>query len=361
MVCIPGQAVEIPGSNNSCESLTIRRCLSVAGTDIVPLGALTPGSIPFAGPTGALTEDNPNLFWDDAGNRMRIGALASLDGRPLTVVASSVNAGIGLQSTNALGFCGIALYDELGVLRVAFGFANGTDNAFVDFAGATPAGLVIASNGAGTDKFTFFPTGAMQFHPSVAPVVSVAGAVSLAVIAGALQMSTNAGAYVPLQSAAAALTSTAVPFVNATGQLTDNVGALFWNNANEALNIITTHATDGPLFVRNNNGANTGPAAIGIVDVAGAFKTYVGFFPSAYAFAHLRSLNGIFAVTGEDIVFASQTANEHRFGVTNNSAFYQMDDGAGAAVSAAGTARIRYNAGLNIMQVSLNGGVYIPL
>lgn len=33
---------------------------------------MTPGSILFAGPAGVLTQDNPNLFWDDTNNRLGI-------------------------------------------------------------------------------------------------------------------------------------------------------------------------------------------------------------------------------------------------------------------------------------------------
>jgi hypothetical protein len=46
----------------------------------------TPGSIPFAGTSGILTEDNPNLFWDDTNNRLGIGTLAP--GYPLHVVGA---------------------------------------------------------------------------------------------------------------------------------------------------------------------------------------------------------------------------------------------------------------------------------
>lgn len=36
-------------------------------------GTMTPGSVLFAGPSGVLSQDNSNLFWDDANNRLGIG------------------------------------------------------------------------------------------------------------------------------------------------------------------------------------------------------------------------------------------------------------------------------------------------
>lgn len=48
--------------------------LAVAGTDyLAPSGALTPGSVLFASPSGQVTQDNPNLFWDDTNNRLGVG------------------------------------------------------------------------------------------------------------------------------------------------------------------------------------------------------------------------------------------------------------------------------------------------
>jgi hypothetical protein len=39
-------------------------------------GTMTPGSVLFAGPSGVLSQDNPNLFWDDTNNRLGIGTAA---------------------------------------------------------------------------------------------------------------------------------------------------------------------------------------------------------------------------------------------------------------------------------------------
>jgi len=43
---------------------------------VIGIGAvcdITPGSIPFGGSNNCLTQDNANLFWDDANNRLGLG------------------------------------------------------------------------------------------------------------------------------------------------------------------------------------------------------------------------------------------------------------------------------------------------
>jgi hypothetical protein len=39
-------------------------------------GTMTPGSVLFAGPSGLLSQDNPNLFWDNTNDRLGIGTAA---------------------------------------------------------------------------------------------------------------------------------------------------------------------------------------------------------------------------------------------------------------------------------------------
>jgi hypothetical protein len=48
------------------------------------ISALTEGSIPFAGASGALSQDNANLFWDNTNNRLGVGTNSLAD--PLTVL-----------------------------------------------------------------------------------------------------------------------------------------------------------------------------------------------------------------------------------------------------------------------------------
>ncbi|KKL71762.1 hypothetical protein LCGC14_2091620, partial [marine sediment metagenome] len=63
----------------------------------------TEGSVIFAGEGGVITQDNANLFWDDANNRLRIGTgnapISTLDimgdARTLKLILS--RGGIGIQ------------------------------------------------------------------------------------------------------------------------------------------------------------------------------------------------------------------------------------------------------------------------
>lgn len=43
------------------------------------LSSLTPGSVLFAGPSGVISEDNPNLFWDNANNRLGVATSVPQD------------------------------------------------------------------------------------------------------------------------------------------------------------------------------------------------------------------------------------------------------------------------------------------
>ena len=67
--------------------------------------ALTLGSLPFIGASGALTQDNNNLFYDDTNNRLGIGTNAPTT--PLDVFGSGIIARINGTSTNN-GFLGFA-------------------------------------------------------------------------------------------------------------------------------------------------------------------------------------------------------------------------------------------------------------
>jgi hypothetical protein len=66
--------------------------------------ALTLGSLPFIGTSGALTQDNANLFYDDTNNRLGIGTNAPTT--PLDVFGSGIISRINGTSTNNafLGF-----------------------------------------------------------------------------------------------------------------------------------------------------------------------------------------------------------------------------------------------------------------
>lgn len=68
---------------------------------------LTTGSILFAAASGLITQDNANLFWDNATNRLGIGTAAP--GVPLDVASGSIRTNSQLISTVATGTAPLAV------------------------------------------------------------------------------------------------------------------------------------------------------------------------------------------------------------------------------------------------------------
>jgi hypothetical protein len=97
--------------------------------------ALTLGSLPFIGSSGALIQDNSNLFYDDTNNRLGIGTNAPTT--PLDVFGSGIIARINGTSTNN-GFLGFA---SAGTNKWSLGNVQ-SDHRFRIFSEANSAELV---------------------------------------------------------------------------------------------------------------------------------------------------------------------------------------------------------------------------
>jgi hypothetical protein len=97
--------------------------------------ALTLGSLPFIGASGALIQDNANLFYDDTNNRLGIGTNAPTT--PLDVFGSGIIARINGTSTNN-GFLGFA---SAGTNKWSLGNVQ-SDHRFRIFSEANSAELV---------------------------------------------------------------------------------------------------------------------------------------------------------------------------------------------------------------------------
>ncbi len=97
--------------------------------------ALTLGSLPFIGASGALTQDNNNLFYDDTNNRLGIGTNAPTT--PLDVFGSGIIARINGTSTNN-GFLG---FSSAGSNKWSVGNVQ-SDHRFRIFSEANTAELV---------------------------------------------------------------------------------------------------------------------------------------------------------------------------------------------------------------------------
>lgn len=79
---------------------------------------MTPGSVLFAGPSGLLSQDNPNLFWDDTNNRLGIGTTTPV-GR-LDIRASSASAlDIGIKLRDSANAKDLFSVSNTGVLKTS--------------------------------------------------------------------------------------------------------------------------------------------------------------------------------------------------------------------------------------------------
>ena len=97
--------------------------------------ALTLGSLPFIGASGALSQDNTNLFYDDTNNRLGIGTNAPTT--PLDVFGSGIISRINGTSTNN-GFLG---FSSAGTNKWSVGNVQ-SDHRFRIFSEANSAELV---------------------------------------------------------------------------------------------------------------------------------------------------------------------------------------------------------------------------
>lgn len=108
-------------------------------------GTMTPGSVLFAGPSGILSQDNPNLFWDNTNDRLGIGIalptqklhvtgniLLSTGSNRFVRIGSGTNYWYDLQSTGD----NFQIIDGGGVPRLHISYPNGN----VGIGNTTPGG-----------------------------------------------------------------------------------------------------------------------------------------------------------------------------------------------------------------------------
>jgi hypothetical protein len=146
-------------------TLTLGGTLGVANGGTGTATAFTAGSVVFAGASGVYSQDNANLFWDNANGRLGIGtSTPSLYGRfavyPVNNTGSenhiSTVAGTGGAFTSNLR---LGVYPDNGALGcsisaiVNYTFGSGTSLAF----GTTPVGAAITDNP--TERMRIDPNG----------------------------------------------------------------------------------------------------------------------------------------------------------------------------------------------------------
>jgi hypothetical protein len=265
-----------------------------------------------------------------------------------STVASQLylSGGLGFDGTNLRAKATTAAVVEL-------------NNGNISFQGSS--GLTIGAITVMTERMLIHVGGGVEVFNSDAATVSSAsrGKLRYTTSGQKAQWSFNGGAYFDAATYAAALTAGSVVFANSSNQLAQDNARLFWNDTNKALLVTSNHATDGSLFARST--VTTGPSALGVSDSSGNFKSYWGYFNSAYAFTYMRNKSGVLSFGGENIIFGNATIATHEFGMTANSLFFEMFNGGSAAVSSANAGRIRYNTTGQKFEVSTNGGAYADL
>jgi hypothetical protein len=273
------------------------------------LSPMTAGSVLFAGTGGLVSQDNAQLFWDNTNNRLGIGT--AIPSNPLSVHTAGTSDIVSILNTTANQWATYIARDNGGTVRTAWGFGN---SASTD----TPrAGRAHWWAESGTD-FVFMRGGAIP--------------------------------------------GTALGYIhNTTGNW--NLGSTLGDPSSRLrvegrLNVVHPTTGEAAVILRSSHAA--GYTAADLYDSANAFKGGIGYGNASVGVTHLQSQ--LYCVSGgPDFQFANFTRNEVTVGMTTGSTMLQMQNGSGAAVSAANTGRIRYNTTGQKFQVSTNGTTYVDL
>jgi hypothetical protein len=298
------------------------QALHVTGTGRFTAGliidTMTSGSVLFAGTSGAVSQDNANLFWDDTNNRLGIGTNASLV-RALTVFDGVTGGGpVLIRSTVTTGYSSISCFDSSNVEKGSFGYGNtGTGNTVAGLNyWYSPSNDIVFTPDAATNTHRFGTASGSSFHEltngsSAAVSAANAGRLRYNTTGQKAQWSFNGGAYFDAATYAAALTTGSVPFANGSNQLAQDNSNLFWDNTNKRLGIGASAApatslhvvhSDSSLHpVRVRNSAAAGFSSIEFYDSAGASAIVFGYGNSS-AVDTVRAGRSFFGGNTKDIV-----------------------------------------------------------
>ena len=232
----------------------------------------TPGSIVFAGTAGIYTQDNANLFWDDANNRLGIGTAAPIDKLSLKSAdgALAASSGFTLYGTSA----GIYFHNNANTIEYVamFGSDSGPTGFHISTSNGTRA-LVLQENGGpvGVAGVTS-PTARLHLAAGAAaaglgPLKFTTGPLQTAAEPGVLEfLSDNWYATITTGSArkgiilddGTALTSGRIPFATTNGRLTDVANLTMVSSVPTIIfpNLVVT-STDGAVLT-NTTAATAG-------------------------------------------------------------------------------------------------------
>lgn len=149
-------------------------------TNVFVLPALIQGSVLFAEADGLITEDNPNLFWDDTNNRLGIGT--DSPDNPLTVNGdANIGDGFGFVVGHAskIDFGAIPEFQVLGTGTPdsSMGFARFEDNAsgpdvrFLKSRGVTVGSNVIVQDGDKLGRIRFQGADSLDYNTTAGEIL----------------------------------------------------------------------------------------------------------------------------------------------------------------------------------------------
>jgi hypothetical protein len=322
--------------------------------------AFTTGSVVFAGASGIYTQDNANLFWDDANNRLGIGTTSpsyKLDVQASTgIVACTASTGtnastfraintggtfyVGLDTSTGSSFStggyGAVLWHS-GAYPIVFA-TNNTERMRIDSSG----NVGIGNTGSGTYKLYLTGSGTTRF------AVADTGGTAIAKVAAAIN-----DAYFSNDSATGAIifqtSSTEKMRITSAG----NVG-------------IGTASPDANLTVNGAASFAAGTALLPSIARAGDLNTGI-FFPAADTIAFSEGGAEAMRIDSSGNLQVGMTAGTYRLNVkyTDNNQLWLDNDGStstGMVYANNGTSKVQlywHNSLARYYITAVSAGVFL--
>lgn len=316
--------------------------------------ALTSGVIPFTDTdynlnfydTGATTSDDA-LMWDNTNKRMGVGTPVPNTWSPTTRLVVRSKAGEAAMQVVAAGTTSYAAIDftrddnsERGSVGYG-GTATGGTLAGMNFFFAAGGQDWVMSDSTTTWYRWYNTTNSVGFElangSGGAAALANTGKLRYNTTGQKFQVSANTGSYFDVATYAAALTTGSVLFANASNQILQDNANFFWDDSNNRLGI-----------------GNAAPATT--LHVTGTIRATVGL-----TLDFLTATNVPFAGAAGVISQNNAFNYDDSIGILQVTKGVQFPAASGTTVSAASTARIKYDEGTNKIRVSLNGAAYVDI
>jgi hypothetical protein len=299
-------------TNGNTSNVGISVTAGGVSTNALTVTSLTPGSVPFVGTAGLVTQDNPNLFWDDTNNRFGINT--NTPGNSLDVHSAASIPMLALNNTAANQSAISFLNNSVAKWRVG----NTSNNDFEVF--NTSLGIIATSIGLNN---AFTVRGPIKLYQG-GGFSQEAGYTSIAGDSNGIGFRTGAsvntaffiftsltgqrGFTFPDQAGTIALTSDLSAYLPLTGgTLTGTTGnrlTLYNSGNNSGINGLLIDSDIYPGISFNNRNTTIGTAKI-------VFNTSAGGYGA-------DSLAGAFLLQGSDSMQFATGANNVRMSILDS-------------------------------------------